>query len=94
MIESHGELEIEDANDMNVPVNSFLTYNETDKKWEWNASNFMPRKGWCTEDAYSIKADTKEELIALVQEKVVPLYEAALNNLKTHGANYYWEPKE
>lgn len=65
MITDNGECPIESANDMNVPVNSFL-----------------------------IQADTKEEIMELVQKHVVPLYEVALNNLKTVGANYYWEPKE
>jgi hypothetical protein len=93
MITNNGDMSIEECNDMNIPVNSFIGPKE-DGKWEWSADNFMPRKGWCTEDAYSLEADTKEEIMELIHKHIVPLYEAALNNLKTVGANYYWEPKE
>lgn len=92
-----GEMEIEYCNDMNVPVNSFLIApGELDNegtKWRWVASNFMPRKGIVSDDAYDIEADTKEEIMEAVQKYVVPLYVNALINLKTVGANYYWEKK-
>lgn len=85
-----GEISINCINDMNIPINSFIIKGE-DGLWEWSAENLMPRKSRCSQEAYSVKAETKEELIAFVNEKVVPLYEVALNNLKLRGHNYYWE---
>ena len=89
-----GELQIDCIDEMNVPINSFISEEkDSDSLWEWTADNFMPRKARCSNYAWSIKAETKEELIAFVNEKVVPVYEAALNNLKVLGENYYWEDK-
>ena len=53
----------------------------------------MPRKECCGDDLY-VEADTKQELLAWVSENVVPLYQAALDNMRTHGENYYWEHKK
>jgi hypothetical protein len=90
-----GEIQIADADDANIPVNSFLTAPDADSdKWRWTADNFMPRKGIATEGRYSIEADSKEAVLEVVQKYVVPLYEAALHNLKTEGACYYWERKQ
>lgn len=92
-----GELKIEECNNMNVPVNSFLIApGEPDNKgtkWRWIANNFMPRKNFVEEGAYDIEADTKEEIMEVVRKYVVPLYLTALINLETIGANYYWERK-
>lgn len=87
-----GEISINCINDMNIPINSFIIKGE-DGLWEWSAENLMPRKSRCSQEVYSIKAETKEELIAFVNKKVAPLYEVALNNLKALGENYYWENK-
>lgn len=93
--EDTGELELAGADDANVPVNCFLSAPDADSpKWRWGADNFMPRKGRASESAYSIEADTKEAVLEAVQKYVVPLYEAALGNLRTHGENYYWEAKK
>lgn len=87
-----GVMRITDANEMNVPVNSFLTGpNEDCSKWRWQADNFMPRRGILTNYIYEIEADSKETILKAVHEYVVPLYEAALKNLKTKGSCYYWE---
>lgn len=92
--EDKGEIAITSANDMNVPVNSFLTGPDKNcPKWRWTADNFMPRKGNCGEGMYEVEADDRETLLELVKQYVVPLYRAALGNLETVGANYYWEPK-
>ena len=92
-IESVGE--VEKPNDANVPVNSFIhkpgTHNNG--KWTWTADNFMPRKGHCSESAYKLEADSREEIVEWVIKFVVPIYLAAVQNLSTIGANYYWEPK-
>lgn len=83
-----------EANDANIPVNSFmLPPDEESKKWRWIADNFMPRKCRVEEGAYGIEAKTQEEILQAVREHVVPIYEAALTNLKARGENYYWEAK-
>ena len=100
-----GDMCIADADDMNVPVNSFLTQIDDSrileanrlkryKGWfEWSAQNFMPRKE-CLGGEYRVIAPERETILELVKKYVVPLYETALENLKTYGANYYWERKE
>jgi len=91
MIKDTGDIEIGRADEMNVPVVCFL--HEPDREnglWSWSAINFMPRKE-CLGSRYHLEADTKEEIIELINKYVVPLYKAALTNLKTSGENYYWE---
>jgi len=91
MVTDKGEMKIEDCNDMNVPVSSFLIApgepDNKSEKWQWIASNFMPRKSIISDGAYDIEADTKEEIMEAVRKYVVPLYVNALVNLKTVGAN-------
>jgi deoxyhypusine synthase len=92
-IESVGEVEF--PNEANVPVNSFIHEPDEDSdKWTWTADNFMPRKGYCGEGAYKLEADNREEIVEWVIKFVVPIYLAAVTNLSTIGANYYWEPKK
>jgi len=89
-----GEVDIEQADDANVPINSFLIEpDDESQKWRWNADLFMPRKGYVMAEAFGIEADTKEEIIQLVNRIVIPLYEAALANLKAEGQCYYWRVK-
>ena len=87
--EETGEMSITEANDMNVPVNSFLQ--EEGGIFIWTASNFMPRKQCIADSQYAVKARKKEVLMELVKQYVVPLYQAALVNLLTKGGNYYYE---
>jgi len=92
-IRSTGEMGPDSMNEMNVPVVCFIC--EPEKQgdpWRWRAVNFMPRKERCG-SSWHIEADTKEELMAWIREKVVPLYEVATNNLREFGENYYWEPQ-
>lgn len=92
-IRSTGEMGPDDMNEMNVPVVCFIHEPDEDSSlWRWTAVNFMPRKGYCG-SSWHIESDTKEELLEWVREKVVPLYEAATNNLREFGKNYYWEPQ-
>ena len=91
MLRDTGDMAIESANEMNIPVVCFL--HEPDREnclWSWSAINFMPRKERLG-SRYYLEADTKEEIIELVNKYVIPLYEAAMTNLKTSGDNYYWE---
>lgn len=92
-IRSIGEMDPDAMNEMNVPVICFLIEPEKEgEPWVWTARNFMPRKEYCGSSWY-IEADTKEELLEWIREKVVPLYEVATNNLREFGKNYYWEPQ-
>jgi hypothetical protein len=87
VLEDMGDLQITDCDDANIPVNCFLS-NE-DGNWVWTASNFMPRKGYVSEDGYKLLASTKEEILDLINKHVTPLYERALAKIKT-GELYYW----
>ena len=105
-----GSLCIADANDMNVPVNCFLSqidesrirdpkepeaggYEQKYLGWfEWTAQNFMPRKERL-EEGYRVIAPEKDTILELVRKHVVPLYEVALQNLRTSGENYFWWKK-
>lgn len=90
--EDKGEIEISEANEMNIPVNSFLHHpDEESPKWRWTADNFMPRKSIVRQSQYEIEADAKEPILEAVSKHVAPLYAAALENLNTNGACYYWE---
>lgn len=108
--ENLGSICIEDCDDMNVPVNSFLSQIEEydifdpkdpnpdalDRKYlgwfRWSASNFMPRKEKL-EGNYMVVASEKETILELIKRHVAPLYQTALENLLTHGENYFWEGK-
>ena len=89
MIKSIGDINIEHCDDANVPVNCSI-FQEDDGKWTLHADNFMPRKSRVAESMYREVADTKEELVEVVNKHVVPLYEAALKKLKETGGCYYW----
>ena len=96
--ENYGELSIDnDADDANVPVNVSIFQNQEDEEikynWLMTADNYMPRRGRVSDCAYKVGANTEQELVELVQKHIVPLYEAALHNLKTTGGNYYWEKR-
>lgn len=94
MLRDTGEMPIESADDANIPVVCFL--HEPDRKnglWTWSAVNFMPRKERCGGN-YKLEADSKEEIMNALKKHVIPLYEVALENLKQHGENYYWERKD
>jgi len=61
------------------------------------ANNYMPRKASCEgELAYLVFADTREELVELIKEHIIPLYENALSilNEMCNGSKsylYYWK---
>lgn len=85
------ECSFESMNDANVPVNIRISEpDEENNKWVLSADNYMPRRARIAVDAYSVEADTREELELLVQERIVPLYEAALLNLRSKNELYYW----
>lgn len=101
MIESLGECDVDCMDDANIPVDIWFKspdceFNDHDSKWTLTAGNYMPRKGRVSEGAYCFVADTQEELSALVEEHVIPLYLIAINILQQMAAGkptnlYYWK---
>lgn len=95
-----GTIKLENCNDANVPINCFIMPPDVEStKWRWTALNYMPRKeyaggGEMPGGDYQIEADSKEAILAAVNKYVVPLYEAALSNIKTSAENYYWKKGE
>lgn len=90
-----GEMDLSEANEMNVPINIFI-HDQGDSDsgdWELTAYNYMPRKNYAAESMYHYTADSKEALLALVKKYIVPLYKTALKQLETNGELYYWEEK-
>jgi hypothetical protein len=88
---SFSDLSFESISDANVPVNIRISEPDEDNdKWVLSADNYMPRRARIAPEAYSVEADTREELVLLVQESIVPLYEAALLNLRSESKLYYW----
>ena len=55
------------------------------------AGNYTPRGERMSSGAYVFMSTDKQELVNIVQLHIVPLYEAALTNLKNNSTNYYWE---
>lgn len=91
MIKCIGEMGLEEANEMNVPVSIFISEpEESETAWTLTASNYMPRKGYVAAGQYEYHADTKEELQSLIDTYIIPLYETAVRALK-QGKLYYWE---
>ena len=88
-----GNINLSECDDANIPVNCFLLEPKDNDdypgKWGWFASNFMPRKSCIVEHSYELVADTKEEILELVSKHVTPLYQIALDNIKS-GELYYW----
>lgn len=104
MIEDRGELEIDAFDDANVPVDIWLTKLDLDSDDEEVAEgfthvlrigNYMPRKARVEGGSCEIFADNKEELQALVKDKVLPIYNKAIAKINgiIDGSNislYYW----
>ncbi len=118
---SFGELDVSSINDMNVPMNIFITeqtfgsftedyqyspYDDRDAEesnenilnddivYVLTAGNYTPRKEHMSGSVYRFMSTDKQELVNIVQKYIVPLYEAALTNLKNNSTNYYWEIKQ
>jgi len=100
-VEDRGEIPFEESDGSNIPVNVWLQEEEDDfgnktGKWQLLASNYMPRKGYAADSAYDCVADTREELVKVVLEHVIPLYQAALSKLNAlviaeTDNLYYWK---
>ena len=92
MFKDFGEIELKGCDDANVPVQCFLSEpkENSDGNWHWTANNYMPRKNRISEGSYEIVAKTKEEILQAIGKFVIPLYQIAIDNLKTTGELYYW----
>lgn len=85
------------------PVDTWLSPTSEDDenrekgKWCLRAGNYTPRRGTVSGDAYSVYSDNKEELNAIIREKILPLYRKAMDILENMafsskgGSLYYWE---
>jgi len=118
-IYSLGELNENHIDEMNIPMNIFLTSHtfetfyknhpnfcledleESDPSLSFDdtvyvisAGNYTPRREHMSPDAYEFMSSDKQELINMVNTRIVPLYEIAVSNLKLYGYNYYWEPNK
>lgn len=63
--------------------------------WRLKAGNYMPRKAMVAETSYEYVGDNREELAALIEKYIKPLYEIAitqLNNIVSGAGKclYYW----
>jgi len=97
-----GDCSFDSADDANIPVDVWLSLTEDDDsfknegKWRLHASNYMPRRARVDDSAYCVYSDNKEELDAIIREKILPLYKRAMNLLEgmcssTEGGSlYYW----
>ena len=102
---SLGELQFDDADNANIPVDIWLVpVTEDDSipgglnfepKFVLRAANYCPRKCNVYDSAYEVYADNREELVNLLNKHVIPLYKTALNILNemadgTNDGLYYW----
>lgn len=90
-----GEMELSNADDANIPVNIFITWDEDMKEWSLTADNFMPRRNRAVDNVYVYRGDDPEELRGLVKKYVLPLYEIAVAKLESmiegkEESLYYW----
>ena len=83
------ELPLSGANGANVPVNVSIEQIE-ETTWELAADNYQPRRCSIVIGCYVYRAETKEELLELVQKYIIPLYRVALEKLGKEGELYYW----
>lgn len=93
LVENEGDYEITNFNEMNVPVNIFISQDEG--RWRLSCDGFMPRKlgGF---EACVYTAATPEPLRKMVELFIKPFYETALKNINglvdgTKDSHYYWE---
>jgi len=103
MIKEKGEIPFGEADETNIPVDVWLTETENDETgakdgtWTLRAANYMPRRGAVVGGSYEAVSDKREELVELIKQHVLPLYETAVKKLQTiceGGAQdhlYYWE---
>lgn len=99
-----GDCKFDHINSANVPVDIWLTPVEADHnrapmgaRWQLTAALYMPRKGMVVQEAFCAYAVDREQLTAVVREKILPLYRTAVACLESIAAGtdqslYYWDP--
>jgi len=104
---STGEIEPDEADEMNIPVNIWLTPpgrvdNEAygDTHWSLSADNFMPRRSRVAGEQYEVWSRDRDVLVAIVHRHWLPLYKVAVKLLEEMApdddgtaALYYWEER-
>jgi len=90
-IDDLGEWPITKCDEANVPLNIVISEpDDYNARWTLLADNFKPRSAQIDIETYEVEADNKEDLLAIVNEIIVPLYEAAVFQLKTKGTCFFW----
>ncbi|MGE9295673.1 MAG: hypothetical protein ACQKBV_05240 [Puniceicoccales bacterium] len=90
-IDDLGEWPITKCDETNVPLN--IVINEPDEynaRWTLLADNLKPRNATIDIETYEIEADSKEDILALVHELILPLYRAAVHQLENKGTCFFW----
>lgn len=97
---SNGNMTVkDDANSANIPVNIWLTENDEGNGYLLTADNYMPRLTKVIGEEYREQSENREELVELIKNHIIPLYEVALSTLqnvcegKEEGL-YYWEKEK
>ncbi|MGF1452012.1 MAG: hypothetical protein ACFB21_08080 [Opitutales bacterium] len=89
-----GEWPISKVDEANIPVNIVLTEPDAYQgKWLLLADNFKPCNSSIDIEIYEVEADCKEDLQAVVDSFIVPLYKAAVRNLEKDGHLFFWTPR-
>ncbi len=106
MIANVGEMSLTSLDSANVPVDIWLTkredwheWEDDTHKWQLSCGVYMPRKGQVWDSAVMYRSAHREELAALLNRHIIPLYQTALAKLTGivdgHEEDlYYWDPPE
>lgn len=90
-IDDLGEWPITKCDEANVPLNIVISEpDEFNARWTLLADNFKPLNATIEIESYEIEADSKEDLLAIVNEIILPLYKAAVFQLETKGTCFFW----
>jgi hypothetical protein len=94
MIEQVSATGLEEANDMNIPIDIWLSRIASDEGeedqelikqgfiWRLRAASYQPRKDRIWTEAYEYIASDRAELSALVEKHILPLYKIALSKVE------------
>lgn len=93
MMENNSDFGIDDFDDANIPVD--IRLEKLGDKYVLTASNYMPRKDAICEGVLGISSNNKQELMDIVKDKFLPIYEKAVQALIdiSEGKRedlYYW----
>lgn len=90
-VTDNGEWPISKVDEANIPVNIVISEpDEHQNAWLLLADNFKPCNSQIDIEIYEVEAKCREDLQAIVNALIVPLYEAAVANLKAGGHLFFW----